>query len=681
MRTISTLLLLALSAFVTVHADNVTEQEAMNVARQFIVNHQTGSRKVSLQLHLAKKAMSKSGDVDYYVFSRGADQGFVVVGGDDRALPVWGYSNEGTFNGEDMPENVAWWMEEYQRQLEFLRQHPDAARQPRRLSTSVDPLMTTKWKQGTPYNQEIPSIRFPLGTYKPAVGCVALAMAQMMKAHNWPTTGEGSHSYSWQPEGAQRATTFSADFGNTTYQWASMKDSYSSSQDATAVGTLCYHAGVAVDMMYNTADNGGSGAQIYDAMKALRNYFRYDKGLDLYLRDFYPLDTWEQMLRDDLDQGNPIIYGGSTVNMYGHCFVFDGYDADGKFHINWGWGGDYNGWFVSSVLDSGRSGADFSSWQQAILGAKPDRDGTSSGSSLRPLTGYLIDLEATKSQVVVGGSVNLKIEGITFLGEGSYTLNYCGVEIVTDDEQTVVKDEWQADCSAMKVGESYAIDESAAVSIPKDIPEGTYRIYGVYALDDEDAQNPIRYERPPSKPKYIKMVVKNSIAYFSDGDVEPVVSTPSLMVRPSELAFQCEEESTESQTFTVSGADLQQDVMLTIEGDPVFSLSTTTLPVEDVDQKEATVTVTFAPETAGNYLATLTIASGGAESVVISLTGEATEKIPDVPPTPTGITHHSSSPLLPPSEVYNLQGSRMNSSPSSINKGVFIVNGKKVIIK
>ena len=93
------------------------------------------------------------------------------------------------------------------------------------------------------------------------------------------------------------------------------------------------------------------------------------------------------------------------------------------------------------------------------------------------------------------------MEGITFLGEGSDTLNYCGVEIVTDDEQTVVKDEWQADCSAMKVGESYAIDESAAVSIPKDIPEGTYRIYGVYALDDEEAQNPIRYERPPSKPK------------------------------------------------------------------------------------------------------------------------------------------------------------------------------------
>ena len=115
MRSITTLLLLALSAFVTVHADNVTEQEAMNVARQFIVNHQTGSRKASLQLHLAKKAMSKSGEVDYYVFSRGADQGFVVVGGDDRALPVWGYSNEGTFNGEDMPENVAWWMEEYQR--------------------------------------------------------------------------------------------------------------------------------------------------------------------------------------------------------------------------------------------------------------------------------------------------------------------------------------------------------------------------------------------------------------------------------------------------------------------------------------------------------------------------------------------------------------------------------------
>lgn len=526
MRTFATFLLLAASALATVHADNVTEQQAMGIARQFIqrnnLRKMPGNTPEKLQL--AMKAANAKGVADYYVFNLGTGNGFVIVGGDDRAQPVWAYSNEGTFHAGNMPENVAWWLAEYQRQLQFLRQHPEAARQPRKLSSSVEPLMTTRWKQSAPYNEEIPSIRFALGTYKPVVGCVALAMAQMMKAHNWPTTGEGSHSYSWQPQGAQRATTFSADFGNTTYQWASMKDSYTSSQTATAAATLCYHAGVAVDMQYNTADNGGSGAQIYDAMKALRNYFRYDKGLDLYLRDFYPLDTWEQMLRDDLDQGNPIIYGGSTTNMYGHCFVFDGYDTDGKFHINWGWGGDYDGWFVSSILDSGRTNADFSSWQQAILGAKPDYDGTSSG-TLRPLTGYLIDFATTQSQVAVGGSVGLVIEGITFLGEGSLDMNYCGVELLTEDETTVIKDEWQADCSEMNVGETYAIDETAALVIPADIAEGTYHLYAVYSLDD--AVTTVRYERPAAKAKYIKVEVKNGIAYFSDGDIDPVTPDPN----------------------------------------------------------------------------------------------------------------------------------------------------------
>ena len=301
MRTFATFLLLAASALATVHADNVTEQQAMGIARQFIqrnnLRKMPGNTPEKLQL--AMKAANAKGVADYYVFNLGTGNGFVIVGGDDRAQPVWAYSNEGTFHAGNMPENVAWWLAEYQRQLQFLRQHPEAACQPRKLSSSVEPLMTTRWKQSAPYNEEIPSIRFALGTYKPVVGCVALAMAQMMKAHNWPTTGEGSHSYSWQPQGAQRATTFSADFGNTTYQWASMKDSYTSSQTATAAATLCYHAGVAVDMQYNTADNGGSGAQIYDAMKALRNYFRYEKGLDLYLRDFYSLETWEQMLRGD----------------------------------------------------------------------------------------------------------------------------------------------------------------------------------------------------------------------------------------------------------------------------------------------------------------------------------------------------------------------------------------------
>ena len=196
MRTITTLLLLTISAFMTVHADNVTEQQALGIAQHFFQqnNMRKAPGKVPIALRLTKKAMDANGLTDYYVFSCGEGNGFVIVSGDDRTLPIWGYSDEGAFDANNLPENVTWWLNEYQRQIQYLRQHPEAARKPRKLSSSVAPLMTTTWKQGAPYNEEIPSLRFALGTYKPVVGCVALAMAQMMKAHNWPINGEGSQT-------------------------------------------------------------------------------------------------------------------------------------------------------------------------------------------------------------------------------------------------------------------------------------------------------------------------------------------------------------------------------------------------------------------------------------------------------------------------------------------------------
>lgn len=501
----------------TALAAPVGVQQAQAIAQQYLQRHDRLNAS-SATLQLAHQAHDATGETDYYVFNRTADDGFIIVSADDATVPVLAVADRGSFSTATMPDNVAWWLGQYQQQLQYLRQHPDAARKAPKLASSVAPLMTTTWKQSAPYNEECPTIRFSLGTKKPVVGCVALAMAQMMKAHNWPTTGQGSHSYTYRPSGATLDIKPSADFGNTTYQWSSMRDSYSSSATATAVATLCYHAGVSVDMQYNTAENGGSGAQIYDAMVALKTYFRYDKGLDLYLRDFFTLDTWEQMLREDLDAGCPIVYGGSTEAMYGHCFVFDGYDSDGKFHINWGWGGEYDGYFVSSVLDSGRANADFSYWQQAILGAKPDYDGTSTG-SLRPLTGYLVDFSTGATQVSLGSDAPLTIEGITFLGEGSYTMNYCGVQILSEDEQTVIDTQWQADCSSMAVGETYAIDETAALTVPTGIAPGVYHIYAVYSLDD--AVTTARYERPVDRPAYIKMTVSGGIATFTEGEVNP----------------------------------------------------------------------------------------------------------------------------------------------------------------
>lgn len=510
----------------------VTLQQAMTEAQQFVQLNGKHSLPgtAAARLQLAHQALSPAGRVDYYVFNHGTDGGFVIISGDSQTMPVLAYSDQGAFDPNDMPDNVRWWMQQYQAQMQYLREHPSAARQTLSIATSVTPLTTSMWKQSAPYNEEIPSSRFALGTKRPMVGCVALAMAQMMRVHQWPTQGEGSHSYKWRcTDGNATATfenTYSANFGATTYQWTNMKDSYSSNASATAVATLCYHCGVSVNMEYGIQ---ASGAQIYDAAVALKTYFRYDKGLDLYLRDFYADDDWDDMLRADLDEGLPIIYGGSTQETQyappsGHCFVLDGYDTEGKFHINWGWGGDYDGWFATSLLDSGRSGCDFSNWQQAILGARPDRNGSSTGSS-RPLTGYMIDFSTPVTSAHAGNDVAVKMEGVTFLGEGDLSTPWWGVHILSEDESRVVDAQYFVNAEGIAIGATYSADDAAAFTVPSDIADGTYHVRAMYSLDQD--QTCQYFVRPATGAKYIKMIVANGQAAFSDGGSEdPVTPDP-----------------------------------------------------------------------------------------------------------------------------------------------------------
>ena len=61
-------------------------------------------------------------------------------------------------------------------------------------------------------------------------------------------------------------------------------------------------------------------------------------------RDDYNDATWIQMLKTDLDNGRPIQYAGFGQGG-GHTWVCDGYDNDNNFHMNWGWGGTYDGYY------------------------------------------------------------------------------------------------------------------------------------------------------------------------------------------------------------------------------------------------------------------------------------------------------------------------------------------------
>ncbi|MBO4588773.1 MAG: C10 family peptidase [Bacteroidales bacterium] len=320
-----------------------------------------------------------------YVFNALDNSGFVIVAGDDAVVPVLGYSTSNGIVGHTaMPANLRGWLDHYTEEIEAVQNANEEADEETAEMWNelisgnvlaknsgrkvVSALIQTKWNQYAPYNDLCPLD----GEQHSDAGSVATAMAQVMKYWGCPTTGTGSHSYSCTSTSPTQ--TLSVNFANTTYDWNNMPvgggtsaNSWNSTQK-TAVATLIYHCGVSVDMDYRSE---GSSAFMSDITIALRNYFGYAHGIQYKQKSYYSDNNWTTLLKNELDAGRPMIYGGhSSGGAGGHCFVCDGYDASSRFHFNWGWNGQADGYFALSSLtpNDGNSNQEFSYYQEAIIG-------------------------------------------------------------------------------------------------------------------------------------------------------------------------------------------------------------------------------------------------------------------------------------------------------------------------
>ena len=238
------------------------------------------------------------------------------------------------------------------------------------LKTSVEPLLKTTWGQDAPYHSMCPTRTNSKGEQQHCrVGCVACAMGQIMYYHQHPKTGKGQKSYTF-------IVSASADFGSTHYDWGNMLENYTathSPQQDTAVATLLYHCGVSVSMIYGLT---ASYTNTFNTVSnALKEYFRYDGQSVRYVKrsDFPSKEEWLQMIYENLSEGLPVFYSGSSKSLGAHAFVIDGYDEEGKVHINWGWYGQRNGYYD---IDLNEAGVDFNEQQSMVIGIKPADDGT-----------------------------------------------------------------------------------------------------------------------------------------------------------------------------------------------------------------------------------------------------------------------------------------------------------------
>lgn len=363
---------------VFIKATNVPFDKIELVAKNFIF--QT-TQSANQQLTLANTVKNSNGTPLFYVFNLSTN-GFVIVAADDAASPIIGYSTEDNFKMPEPNSNIGNWLAKRQKEIDHLiDNHIQANAAISQLwkqyienntttfkrsatSTTVAPLLTTKWNQSPFYNALCPG-----GS---VTGCVATAMAQIIKYWNYPLHGVGTHSYcDCTSEGYPNDYgVLSADFGNATYNYANMPNSLIGPN--AEIAKLMYHCGVSVEMNY---DPSGSSAMVinYDSPVSAQNSYATYFGYDPYemsgtYRSFYTDAQWHAKLKFDLEVGRPIQYVGFG-SQGGHTWVCDGYDENNFYHMNWGWGGSSNGFYSIDALNP--SGMDFNDGQEALTGIIP----------------------------------------------------------------------------------------------------------------------------------------------------------------------------------------------------------------------------------------------------------------------------------------------------------------------
>jgi len=361
-------LLLILTALV-VNARQVSPEEAQTIAAEFF-----GS---SSPKHVSPKGIKRVAPKDvtadnqpYYVFNTADNAGFVIISGDTRAKKILGYSDKGNFNFENMPPQLDWLLNEYKKQIDSI---PSTVSEDPSWQSTETPasgtevlLETANWGQGYPYNAQCPIID---GVQAPT-GCVATAMAIVMKYHNWPEQGRGQIVSNWN--GQKQIYD-----NNIFYNWDEMPNDFIEgtydNQQALSVAKVMQMAGLSVNTQYGATESASDAVTLpyniyrffkYKYMPKYRNYNIFNSYFD------YTFDDWISEIETEIENNRPIIYFGGN-----HAFVIDGISsADSNVHVNWGWDGLANGWYLLDFLSPIDESINYNDHPKFVSFITPDKE-------------------------------------------------------------------------------------------------------------------------------------------------------------------------------------------------------------------------------------------------------------------------------------------------------------------
>jgi len=456
-------------------AESINEQQALAIATRFMASHAMPSSTLKMsskapRLHNAWPG-DKASAAYYYVFNatRG---GYVIVAGDDRVPAVLGYSDKGNLAPQDAPDAFKYLLEGYAAQIEAL-DHGAMAMTQVQPRPAIAPLLASAWSQQSPYNAQLPVIN----GHHAVVGCAATAMAQILYYWKWP---------------ARPTTTIPAYTSSTlsiympaltpvNFDWESMQDTYltsdSTSINAQAAATLSKYCAQAIEMDFL---DGASGANTPRAPWVLSTYFGYKASAHSEYRTNFTTQEWCDLIYSELAAGRPVLYCGSKKNS-GHAFVCDGYDGNGLFHINWGWNGLSNGYFLLNVLNPDVQGTGSASGaygyiynQSAVVGLEPGSDTgdyalTSTDVALKTTSASRYSSSSNFKITVSGRFRNLTSEvmAVSF-GWGLY------------QGSTLKSVLYSADSPSLRPGFYYSTMDKV-LNCGSGLTSGTYRIVPIYS--------------------------------------------------------------------------------------------------------------------------------------------------------------------------------------------------------
>jgi len=447
-RYIALTLLLAISLTIT------AAERSLQMKRHIATTVLKGTLNRHITLHGTLKEMKTMAGLTVMGYDEG---GFVIISNDDRNAEVLAWSDN-RFDEAGMPDGLKWWLAATDEILSSGMAYTAATDINASLPAEVQPMLRTTWGQGAPYNLLCPN-NYPSG-------CVATAMAQIMYYYKYPTHGKGSV---WDS-----GNLMFVDFGSATYAYDDMLESYAGEYTTTAgnaVATLMYHCGASVGMKYSA---NASGAYTYKVPTALRENFMFHKNVSYRGRDFHSNADWMNMVYTELAAGRPVLYAASDENgTGGHAFIFDGYNAEGLVHVNWGWDSSADGYYDMSILDPSvdKTQYRYSTGQNMVTGAGlPDAD-IPHRSEIVCRDGIAASISGEDITIKVNGTVYYNLNDYVFSGDLHVMLDGASGSHKLYSISFADKDMQMETMS----GAGFKVDLN--VKLPAGLADGTYTLY------------------------------------------------------------------------------------------------------------------------------------------------------------------------------------------------------------